>query len=153
MVHKKKYEKRKKVTPAPANDNRKPSKLSSNDLVVYSFEIETRHGFEEFCKRIKKVPDLSRFFTSLFGEKFQWQEVSKDSAGNVVLNCAVSCTPVKRDTECYVTAVYLVTYNEQILLGGVTDDEAHHIAQQAQDDAMEFFYTAILSILHANDLL
>lgn len=153
MVHKKKYEKRKKDTPVPANDNRKPSKLSCNDLVVYSFEIETRHAFEEFCKRINKTPELARFFTSLFGEKFQWQGVSKDSAGNVVLNCAVSFTPGKRDTECYVSAVYFVTYNEQLLFGGVTDDEAHQIAQQAQDEAKEFFYTAILSILHANDLL
>lgn len=153
MVHKKKYEKRKKATPTPANDNRKPSKLSCNDLVVYSFEIETRHAFEEFCKRINKTPDLSRFFTSIFGEKFQWQGVSKDSAGNVVLNCAVSFTPGKRDTECYVSAVYFLTYNEQLLFGGVTDDEAHHIARQAQDEAKEFFYTAILSILHANDLL
>ncbi len=47
----------------------------------------------------------------------------------------------------------LVTYNEQLLLGGVSHDEAHYIAQQAQDDAMEFFHTAILSNLHANDLL
>lgn len=153
MVHKKKYEKRKKATPVPANDNRKPSKLSCNDLVVYSFEIETRHGFEGFCKRIEKASDLASFLTFLFEEKFQWHGVSKNSAGNVVLNCAVNFTPGKRDSECPMRTVYLATYNEQLLHGGITVDEAHHIALQAQDDAMELFYTAILSILHANDLL
>ena len=82
MVHKKKYEKRKKATPVPANDNRKPSKLSCNDLVVYSFEIETRHGFEGFCKRIEKTSDLASFLTFLFEEKFQWHGISKDPAGS-----------------------------------------------------------------------
>ena len=51
------------------------------------------------------------------------------------------------------SSVYFLTYNEQLLFGGVSDDEAHHTARQAQDEAKEFFYTAILSILHANDLL